>query len=143
MKDISSLKTSLHYPVMLEEVLKICEILSNISKTAINIGNTKYVKADSVGLTNKNFSKEGGGLSGSSLYENTLRIVKLIASNYNLPIIATGGVPNIDVLEEGSDLVVSTYENNFRGIASEKINNIDKVDFQIRDAYPDLSLIHI
>ena len=83
-----------------QEVLKICEILSNISKTAINIGNTKYVKADSVGLTNKNFSKEGGGLSGSSLYENTLRIVKLIASNYNLPIIATGGVSSYDNVKE-------------------------------------------
>ena len=89
-----------------QEVLKICEILSNISKTAINIGNTKYVKADSVGLTNKNFSKEGGGLSGSSLYENTLRIVKLIASNYNLPIIATGGVSSyenvIELIDSGA-----------------------------------------
>ena len=41
------------------------------------------------------------------------------------------------------DLVVSTYENNFRGIASEKINNIDKVDFQIRDAYPDLKIEYL
>ena len=61
-----------------EEVLRVCEILSNISKTAINIGNTKYVKASDVGLSQKTFSKEGGGLSGKSLYTNTLRMVKLV-----------------------------------------------------------------
>ena len=38
------------------------------------------------------------------------------------------------------DLVVSTYENNLRGIATEKINNIDEVNFQIRDVYPDLKI---
>ena len=41
------------------------------------------------------------------------------------------------------DLVVSTYENNIRGIASEKINNLDKVDFQIRDAFPDLKIEYL
>ena len=41
------------------------------------------------------------------------------------------------------DLVVSTYENNLRGIATEKINNIDEVDFQIRDAYPDLKIEYL
>ena len=41
------------------------------------------------------------------------------------------------------DLVVSTYENNLRGIASEKINNIDEVDFQIRDAYPKLKIEYL
>ena len=83
-----------------EEVLKVCEILSNLSKTAINIGNTKYVKASDVGLSSKTFSKEGGGLSGKSLYANTLRMVKLVASNYDLPIIATGGVSSYDNVKE-------------------------------------------
>ena len=83
-----------------EEVLKFCEILSNFSKTAINIGNTKYVKASDVGLSSKTFSKEGGGLSGKSLYTNTLRMVKLVASNYDLPIIATGGVSSYDNVKE-------------------------------------------
>ncbi len=41
------------------------------------------------------------------------------------------------------DLVVSTYENNLRGIASEKISNIDEVDFQIRDAYPNLKIEYL
>ena len=40
-----------------EEVLKVCEILSNIPKTVINIGNSKYVKANTVGLTSKTFQK--------------------------------------------------------------------------------------
>ena len=83
-----------------EDVLEVCEILSHISKTAINIGNTKYVKAETVGLSSKSFSKEGGGLSGGSLYQNTLKTVKLISANYNLPIIATGGVSSYENVKE-------------------------------------------
>ena len=83
-----------------EEVIKVCEILSNITKTVINIGNSKYVKADSVGLSSKTFSKEGGGLSGKSLYSNTLKTVKLISSKYDLPIIATGGVSSYENVKE-------------------------------------------
>ena len=41
------------------------------------------------------------------------------------------------------DLVVSTYENNLRGVASEKINNIEKVDLQIRELFPDLNIEYI
>ena len=38
------------------------------------------------------------------------------------------------------DLVVSTYENNLRGVASEKINNIEEVDLQIRGLFRDLNI---
>ena len=41
------------------------------------------------------------------------------------------------------DLIVSTYENNLRGIATERINNIDEVNFQIRDVYPDLKIEYL
>ena len=41
------------------------------------------------------------------------------------------------------DLVVSTYENNLRGVASEKINNLEKVDLQIRELFPDLNIEYI
>ncbi len=41
------------------------------------------------------------------------------------------------------DLVVSTYENNLRGVASEKINNIEEVDLQIRGLFPDLNIEYI
>ena len=83
-----------------EEVLRVCEILSNISKTVINVGNSKYIKANTVGLSSKNFSKEGGGLSGKSLYKNTLRTVKMISSKYDIPIIATGGVSSYENVNE-------------------------------------------
>ena len=42
-----------------------------------------------------------------------------------------------------ADLVVSTYENNLRGVASEKINNIEEVDLQIRGLFPDLNIEYI
>jgi lipoprotein-releasing system permease protein len=35
-----------------------------------------------------------------------------------------------------SDLVISTYENNSRGIASEKINNFETVNSEIKNAFP-------
>ena len=41
------------------------------------------------------------------------------------------------------DLVISTYENNLRGVASEKINNIEEVDLQIRGLFPDLNIEYI
>ena len=41
------------------------------------------------------------------------------------------------------ELVVSTYENNLRGVASEKINNLEKVDLQIRKLFPDLNIEYI
>lgn len=34
------------------------------------------------------------------------------------------------------DLVISTYENNSRGIASEKINNFETVNSEIKNAFP-------
>ena len=34
------------------------------------------------------------------------------------------------------DLIVSTYENNSRGIASEKINNFESVNSEIKNAFP-------
>jgi lipoprotein-releasing system permease protein len=35
-----------------------------------------------------------------------------------------------------SDLVISTYENNSRGIASEKIDNFESVNSEIKNAFP-------
>ena len=96
---ISILKNNVNLSLM-NKNFSFDSILSNFSKTAINIGNTKYVKASAVGLSSKTFSKEGGGLSGKSLYSNTLRMVKLVASKYDLPIIATGGVSSYDNVKE-------------------------------------------
>jgi lipoprotein-releasing system permease protein len=41
------------------------------------------------------------------------------------------------------DIVVSTYENNSRGIASEKINNFEFIDSEIRAAFPSLQFENI
>lgn len=91
-----------------EDIFSICDILLKIEKAVINIGNSKYVKASSVGLSSKSFSKEGGGLSGKYLFKNTLKMVQLISSKYSIPIIATGGVCSYEdvkeLLESGASL---------------------------------------
>ena len=91
-----------------ENICTICDILSDIEKTAINIGNSKYITAKNAGLSKKAFTKEGGGLSGKYLYKNTLQMVRLISSKYSIPIIATGGVCSFrqvqELLENGATL---------------------------------------
>jgi len=62
----------------------------------INLGNTKYITATSVGLNKKTFSRDGGGLSGKGSLQHTLKNVELIASNFDIPIIATGGISNYE-----------------------------------------------
>ncbi len=42
-----------------------------------------------------------------------------------------------------ADLVVTTYENNIRGVGTEKINNLNKVDHEIRSLSPDLKIEYI
>ena len=56
--------------------------------------------AKSLGLNSDNFSKDGGGLSGETLFDNTLEMVKLVSSKYKFPIIATGGISNLSNVEE-------------------------------------------
>ena len=91
------------------EILKICEILSSLGKSAINVGNTRYVSVESVGLKPNHFSKPGGGLSGPPLFDSTLERVKLINSNFKIPIIATGGIGNYDqvkaIIDNGARLI--------------------------------------
>ena len=41
------------------------------------------------------------------------------------------------------DITISTYENNSRGIASEKINNFQVVDSEIKTAFPNLKFENI
>ena len=92
------------------EILKICELLSSIDKIAINVGNTRYILANSVGLKEHHFSKPGGGLSGPPLFEDTLKRVKLINDSFQIPIIATGGIGNYSqvnsVINSGATFVV-------------------------------------
>ena len=91
------------------EILKICEILSSVEKSAINVGNTRYISIESVGLKQNHFSKPGGGLSGYPLFNDTLERVKLINDNFQIPIIATGGIGNYNqvksVINSGARLI--------------------------------------
>ena len=54
-------------------------------------------------------SKEGGGLSGKNLYDNTLRMVQLVSSKCDIPIIATGGISSYEnvreLLDNGASLI--------------------------------------
>ena len=90
-------------------IFEICDTLASVDKCAINLGNTKYITATSVGLNKKTFSRDGGGLSGKGLFDTTLKNVELIASNFDIPIIATGGISSYRdvslVLKKGATLV--------------------------------------
>ena len=86
-----------------EDVLDICELLSNFEKCAINVGNTKYISAQSVGLNANEFSEEGGGLSGIALFKNTLKRVELVHNNSKIPIIATGGIMDYNQVKAVQD----------------------------------------
>jgi dihydroorotate dehydrogenase len=92
-----------------QNMFEICETLASVDKCAINLGNTKYITAESVGLNKKTFSTDGGGLSGKGLFNTTLKNVELIASNFDIPIIATGGISTYEnvnlVLKKGATLV--------------------------------------
>ena len=92
-----------------QNMFEICDILDTVGKCAINLGNTKYITATSVGLNKKTFSRDGGGLSGKGLFNITLKNVELIASNFDIPIIATGGISNYEnvslALKKGATLV--------------------------------------
>ena len=92
-----------------QNMFEICETLASVDKCAINLGNTKFITATSVGLNKKTFSRDGGGLSGKGLFKSTLKNVELIASNFDIPIIATGGISNYDnvslALNKGATLV--------------------------------------
>ena len=105
-----------------EEVLNICELLSNFEKCAINVGNTKYISTQSVGLNANEFSEEGGGLSGIALFENTLKRVELVHNNSKIPIIATGGIIDYNqvkaVQDKGAILV---------GMATQLVNDPFKI----------------
>ena len=78
-----------------ETLLKIGEVASSFDKIIINAGNTKYVSPIEVNVDVSNFSMAGGGLSGAPIFARTLEMVHLF-SNFNVPIMATGGISNLD-----------------------------------------------
>ena len=77
------------------QLCKIAETLQLFPKMGINAGNTQYRTCTSLGLADQAISVGGGGLSGPSLFKRTYEVVQLL-SNYQLPIIATGGISKIE-----------------------------------------------
>ena len=74
---------------------KIGEICSSYPRLMINTGNTQFRTRDELGLSKTNFSMNGGGLSGPALFTRTLEMVKIFSS-FDIPIMATGGISNIN-----------------------------------------------
>jgi dihydroorotate dehydrogenase len=83
------------------------EICRDNEKILINAGNTQFKTPEEVNLNKYDLTTKGGGLSGDSIFNRTLEMVKLY-SKFKIPIIATGGISNanqIDLLKkEGANL---------------------------------------
>lgn len=84
------------------------EMISQMSRCAINAGNTQFRTRESLGFTEREFTRVGGGLSGPSLFKRTVEMLELLKP-FNVPIISTGGVSDtrdvITLLQGGSTLV--------------------------------------
>ena len=76
----------------------IADICSSFDQIIINAGNTQYKEPSQVGVKSSNFSMTGGGLSGAPLFKRTVEMVEIL-SEFNNPIIATGGISNIKHLD--------------------------------------------
>ena len=91
-----------------ETLIDIGEICSGINQVFINAGNTQYKKSIDVGVKSKHFIKEGGGFSGPALFDRTLEMVKLF-SEFDLPIMATGGISKIHHIEAAKENGASLF----------------------------------
>lgn len=75
-------------------IQNIGEVCKSQDKIILNVGNTQFKQPNEVGIHPDNFSMEGGGFSGPSLFPRTLEMVQLV-SQFQIPIIATGGLSTI------------------------------------------------
>ncbi len=76
---------------------KIAEVCDSHESLIINAGNTQYKAREELELQEKDFSMKGGGVSGPLLFTRTLEMVKIF-SNFSTPIMATGGISNLNHL---------------------------------------------
>ena len=74
---------------------EIGEICQSFDRIFINAGNTQYRSRSDVNIDKGNFSMEGGGLSGMSIFNRTIEMVNLF-SKFSIPIMATGGISRIE-----------------------------------------------
>ena len=91
-----------------ETLIHIGEICTSINQVFINAGNTQYKKSIDVGVKTKHFIEEGGGFSGPALFDRTLEMVKLF-SDFDLPIMATGGISKIHHIEAAKENGASLF----------------------------------
>ena len=78
--------------ITLDEIGEVCR---SFDQMIINTGNTHYKKISEINLDESNFSMEGGGLSGTSIFNRTIEMVNIF-SKFNMPIMATGGISKIE-----------------------------------------------
>ena len=82
-----------------DELLSLATIIAQYDKMMINIGNTTRRQCEQVGLPKHAISIGAGGLSGPTLFDRTLEMVKLLKP-LNVPLIATGGIDNSDKIKQ-------------------------------------------
>ena len=75
------------------------EICHNHENIIINAGNTHFRSVSELGISKLNFPMNGGGLSGPTIFNRTLELVKIF-SNFDIPIMATGGISSINHVKE-------------------------------------------
>ena len=105
------------------------EMISCFDRCAINAGNTQFKTREALGLSEKEFTRKGGGLSGPFLFKRTHEMLKLLQP-FNVPLISTGGVSDYrdvqTLLQDGATLV---------GMASQLVKDpycIPKINAHLR-----------
>ena len=109
------------------KILKLIgEICRDNDKVLINAGNTQFKTTKELKLKINRLSTNGGGFSGESIFNRTLEMVKLF-SIFKIPIIATGGVNNIEQIrilkKEGASLYGMATSLIFNPYCIPKINH--------------------
>ena len=109
------------------KILKLIgEICRDNDKVLINAGNTQFKTTEELNLKINQLSTRGGGFSGESIFDRTLEMVKLF-SIFKIPIIATGGVSNIEQIKllkkEGATLYGMATSLIFNPYCIPKLNN--------------------
>ena len=106
------------------------EISRDNDKVLVNAGNTQFKTTSQLNLKLNRLSTKGGGFSGESIFNRTLEMV-ILFSNFKVPIIATGGINNIEQIKILKDKGASLY-----GMATSLIFNpycIPKLNNYIRN----------
>lgn len=93
------------------------EISRDNDKVLVNAGNTQFKTTNQLNLDINQLSTRGGGYSGEGIFDRTLEMVTLF-SDFKIPIIATGGINNIEQIELLKDKGASLY-----GLATSLIFN--------------------